>query len=82
MHSSLVEASRLVPNDSRSIYIYPFYQLSHDESNPGKFAVVLVLDEAGLPKQNRQALKRLHEPLEQRKVPIPFLFLFFLTTPV
>jgi hypothetical protein len=48
-------------------------QKSLEDSSPGVFAVVLTLDEAGLPKSRRQALKRLHDPLEQGRVGSVFM---------
>jgi hypothetical protein len=48
-------------------------QRSLEDANPGQFAVVLSLDEAGLPKDRRQALKCLHDPLEERKVGCVFM---------
>lgn len=67
--SEQTEASEVVAAYTRAVA----RQRSFDSSRPGHFAVVLSLDEAGLPKERRQAIKGLHDPLEQRVIGAVFM---------
>lgn len=59
--SEQTEAPEVIAAYSRAVA----RQRSYDSSDPGHFAVALSLDEVGLPKERRQAIKGLHDPLEQ-----------------